>query len=184
MTKAALRQKLLAARRELTPEDRNRFGQEIQKSVFASKAWATARCIGCYVSLADEAPTQLLLTQALAEKKIVTAPVVLSAGDNLVFRRFAHPSELTLGPMKIFQPLRGEAVSPEKIDLLIVPGVAFDLRGYRLGYGRGYYDRFLSIYSGWSLGLAFEIQMVNRLPFSAHDQPVRQVLTELRNYLF
>ena len=181
MDKAALRERLLAARRALSDEFRQRLGARIQERVLSSPVWETARCLGCYLALPDEVPTQRLIVAALAQNKTIAAPVILPGSDHMSYRRFDTLAELRPGPFGILQPLQGQEVPSEAINFLLVPGVGFDLQGYRLGYGRGYFDRFLTGYAGYSLGIAFEVQIVAALPVSLHDRPVRQVLTEERS---
>lgn len=181
MNKIEIRRRLLAARRALSPADRSLFGHRIAERIAAMPAWRAADCIGCYLSLPDEVPTLELIQQALSAGKTVAAPVTHWQEKRLTFQRVRNLSEMDLGPMGILQP-RGETMAPEKIDLMLVPGVGFDLKGFRLGYGQGFYDRYLADYPGPTLGLAFDLQIVPELPVSGTDVPVRQIATEVRIY--
>jgi 5-formyltetrahydrofolate cyclo-ligase len=183
MDKASLRRRLLSARRALTSEDRARRGDRIRAAVLGLRIWEEARTLGGYLSLPDEVPTRELLNLAREQGKRIAAPVILEAEGRMEFRGFRDWSELRPGPLGILQPVSGTPVSPSELDLVLVPGVGFDLRGNRLGYGKGYFDGFLAGYAGWSLGLAFEMQIVERVPVGAHDRAVRQVLTELRSWV-
>lgn len=182
MDKAALRQRLLAARRALTTEDRTLRGERIRTSLLGTQVWTSARTLGCYLSLADEVSTWPLLASAWEQGKRVAVPVLLSKDLGLEFRELRDDTGLRPGPLGILQPVSGRLVPPAELDLVLVPGVGFDLNRHRLGFGGGYFDRFLSGYTGWSLGLAFEVQVVDRLPVSTHDRAVDQVQTEDRTW--
>lgn len=84
------------------------------------------------------------------------------------------------GPLGILQPPRDHWLAPETLDMLLVPGVGFDLSGRRLGYGGGFYDRYLANFRGITLGLAYDLQILNQLPAEAHDQLLQMLLTESR----
>lgn len=104
----------------------------------------------------------------------------LKSGGNLLFRAFSFGDDLVEGPMKIMQPLgSAQEVSP---DILLVPLLAFDGRGFRLGYGGGYYDRALAFLRAqkkvMAIGLAFAGQMVDQIPTEPHDAPLDAILTE------
>jgi 5-formyltetrahydrofolate cyclo-ligase len=179
MDKALLRQRLQTARSALTVAERQRYGQAISAALFALPVWQAANLVACYLSLPDEVPTQPVIQAAWRAGKRVAAPVTnLSSGD-LTFHSFRSPEELRAGPLGILQP-NGNPVPLEQIDLMVVPGVGFDLKGNRLGFGRGFYDRVLTAYRGPSIGLAFEVQLVTELPVTPRDRPVDQVLTEQR----
>jgi 5-formyltetrahydrofolate cyclo-ligase len=90
-------------------------------------------------------------------------------------------SDLEIGPFNIPEPHRDDPVIAEnQIDVTVLPGIAFDAFGWRLGWGGGFYDRFLSKSSGLSVGLAFELQVVNSLPTEMHDKQVKYIVTEKR----
>jgi len=88
-------------------------------------------------------------------------------------------SSLKKGYAGIMEP-EGESVSPEKIDIVVVPAVAYDLKGHRLGYGKGYYDRFLKSTQALKVGVAYDFQVVDQLPVEEHDIPVDLIITPTR----
>ena len=138
----------------------------------------------CYAAIDGEVETGPILAQALADGKRVAVPVALRRGSRLVPAeiRDARRDLSSHGLFGVPQPTRmtGRRVRPEKLELILVPGVAFDRRGRRLGRGKGYFDRFLSQVpaSVPRIGLAFGFQVVRAIPFEPHDQPVRTVITD------
>lgn len=115
-----------------------------------------------------------LLDAARKMGKSTSLPRVV--GNKITFYEYSSEHELVPGELGILEPpiLKGP-VHPE---VLIVPGVAFDPRGYRLGYGKGYYDRYLSESPTYSMGLAYSFQIVERIPETDHDRRVRALATE------
>jgi 5-formyltetrahydrofolate cyclo-ligase len=180
VSKTAIREKLLRARRALQPEARRSFSRRIVQQVLVLPEWSFSQCIGIYLSLPDEVSTTGLVHAAISAGKTLAAPVINLKTRSLVFRSFNNPDDLRPGPRGILQPVNGSVIVPEKIALLIIPGVGFDLNCHRLGYGKGFYDRFLPECPGFRLGLAFEVQLIDSLPTTPLDQPLHRVLTEKR----
>lgn len=181
-SKAAIREKLLQARRALKPETRRSLSRRITQQALSLPEWSSSRCVGIYLSLPDEVSTAGLVYAALSAGKTLAAPVMKLRSQTLDFRRINDPCDLFSGPLGIPQPINGSLIAPEKIDLLIIPGVGFDLYCNRLGYGEGFYDRFLPSCPGFRLGLAFEVQLIDSLPAAPQDQPMQRVLTEKRSF--
>lgn len=118
-------------------------------------------------------------------KRIALPRVEQDSGDLLAFEIFDLSRDLSPGYRGIPEPQEkgGQPVKVEELGFIIVPGLVFDHRGYRLGYGKGYYDRFLSRLSGRkipSAGLAFDFQVVEELPVSPRDFPLDLIITEKR----
>jgi 5-formyltetrahydrofolate cyclo-ligase len=180
LDKTAFRQRLQTARKNLDPETRQRADGQITDALLGLPAWKNARTVGCYVALPDEAQTLNILQAGLKTGKILAAPVVTRKSEPLQFYQLASPQDLQPGPMGILQPPRDHLLLPENLDLLIVPGVGFDLLGQRLGYGGGYYDRYLSYFQQMTVALAYDLQVVDRLPATPHDRKVQILLTETR----
>ena len=90
--------------------------------------------------------------------------------------------DLKISSYGILEPKKDKIknISSDKIDLIIVPGVAFDLKGNRMGHGKGYYDRFLNLVKSTSIGLAFEFQIIENIPVESHDKPIDMIITEKR----
>jgi 5-formyltetrahydrofolate cyclo-ligase len=137
-----------------------------------------------YFSIDNEVETYELAKELLRMGKTVCAPVTDKRKRRLLtYTVDKVPDHLVEGSYGIPEPSRdeGRPVEPEMIDAVVVPGVAFDVRGYRIGYGAGYYDRFLpSCSRAIFIGLAFEIQVVDRIPNDEWDMPLHMVITEER----
>jgi 5-formyltetrahydrofolate cyclo-ligase len=140
--------------------------------VIKSKEFRSANIIGAYYATRSEVRTSLIVVQAKKLKKKVALP--RTEGDVIKF--YEMTDKLAVGRFEIMEPLPVSPVS--EIDLLVVPGVAFDRKGYRVGYGKGYYDRFLSKSRAFSIGLAYDLQIVDTLPHGAHDQKLDALATE------
>lgn len=178
LEKAALRRRILALRRALPPEKKSEAAYSIAEKILYEKAWQTASCIAFYLPLPDEVSTFPLLESAWRSGKTTVAPIVQN--DTLVFGKFSSRSELVPGPWGISQPALKNSVPDSAIHLILVPGIAFDLDGYRLGYGGGFYDRYFQNSRALRWGLAFDFQLLPALPRMEHDVPVDKIFTELR----
>ena len=148
--------------------------------VLTSPEWEQAKTIFVYWSIGREVSTRALIASALAAGKTVALPRCGAAGY-MEAVCVQNLSALKPGALGILEPAAGEVLVPEMIDLALVPALCFDLRGFRLGQGGGYYDRWLEGFSGLSLGLCREKLVREALPVEAHDRPVCRVLTEVRS---
>ncbi len=184
--KDALRAKYLKIRDELPTEYRARESEKIFQQLVESDEFARADAIFTYVSYRSEVDTHALLEYALGSGKRVAAPLCVPRTREMRWHAISSLGELHVGAYGILEPRAQEQtrVNPpchaEMMHtahaLAIVPGVAFDARGNRLGYGGGYYDKFLSTFAGVSVGLCFrECYAHSPLPTSSHDVAVDRV---------
>ena len=134
-----------------------------------------AERVALYHALPDEAGTARLIERWYREKALYL-PVV--TGDDLRFLRYEGERSVSEGAYHILEPICGEEVDMREIDLIIVPGVAFDRQGNRLGRGKGYYDRFLSRYHGKNIGVCYNICLKSLLPHGRYDKMVDILVTE------
>lgn len=180
MPKQLVRKKLLQRRRQCALGVCRSLSREIQGRFLATAAFAQAECVALYASVHNEVATDLVAEATLAAGKQLAYPRVES--DRLLFLRTADPDSLVPGFFNVPEPVAGEILSAESIDVCVVPGVAFDLGGHRLGYGRGYYDRFLARCPERTrrVGFAYDFQLVDALPAQSHDQLLTMVITEKR----
>lgn len=181
--KAALRRELLAKRAVLS--GRLEKDEAMFRQVLALPQYRRAGRVFLYVSTPREPDTGRLLRAALEAGKEVFAPVCAPEGGAMAFYRVESEACLRPGRFGILEPdpaAGGPACFPEGQDaeetLVVVPGVAFDLRGFRLGYGKGYYDRFLAGVDRNTVGLCYRELFLPELPAEEHDQRVRRVVTE------
>jgi 5-formyltetrahydrofolate cyclo-ligase len=184
MTKSEWRQVLLQKRRLLSASDRKTFSQVIAETLLTLPEWRNAKTIGCYLSLSDEVSTRLFIQTGLAQKKAFAAPVIQPSARSLEFSLFNGFEELISGPHNILQPKNHLKYIFKNTDLMIVPGVGFDLSGTRLGYGGGFYDRYLKTCPALTIGLGFECQLVPLLPKTDDDVCVSRLITEKRVAVF
>ena len=180
-SKQKLRVSMLSKLSKLKEVDRASKSFSIQEKLFETLEFKNAKIILFYASLKNEVETDRMIKEAQAKGKIIGLPVVFDKERDLVpFLAKDFPKNLTLGPYDIRQPKEefSNPISLADIDLVIVPGVAFDLRGNRLGRGKGYYDRFLKTLpkDTPSIGLAFDFQIVDDLPHSSVDSPVKKII--------
>jgi 5-formyltetrahydrofolate cyclo-ligase len=165
---------MLKKRNALSQEEIAKVSKSVQEAVMRSSEFRSAEVVGAYFALGSEAKTDLLVTEARELGKEVALPRV--EGDRISFYEFSLGMSLVRGRFGIMEPPPNTPV--KAMDLVIVPGVAFDVEGYRLGYGKGYYDKFLSESSAFSIGLAYGFQLVDRLPRGSHDVRLNSAATE------
>jgi 5-formyltetrahydrofolate cyclo-ligase len=178
--KARLRQGLLSQRAALTRSEIQQKSAAIAAQVCAMSAFRVSRTIMVYLALRQEVQTASIIAEARRQGKRIAIPVV--QGATLVAAELPlAPAQLQRGPYGIPEP-RGTVcvVPPEEMQYVVVPGLAFDRCGGRLGFGKGYYDRFLSRLptTTYCCGLAFCMQIVPCVPRMAHDVCMHGVVTE------
>ncbi|MBO0586501.1 5-formyltetrahydrofolate cyclo-ligase [Sporosarcina sp. E16_8] len=152
----------------------------ITDKVLASDEFRSADTIGVTISRYPEVDTRPLIEAAWAAGKRIAVPKCIHATRKMDFRLITTYDSLERVYMGLFEPIVDETLSVEKneIDLQIVPGVVFSDEGYRIGFGGGYYDRYMSDYNGSTLSLAFAVQTSHRIPVEGHDIPVNKIVTE------
>ena len=176
--KAALRGELLA-RRDAVPQ-REEKSRAVGDGVLALPAYQKARQVLLYLSKGSEVDTWKVFARALAEGKEVYAPRCLDGEGTMGFFQVTSPQELLQGRFGLWEP-DPRCCAPwrrREGALCLVPGIAFDRQGYRLGYGKGYYDRFLAGFSGTAAGLCFRELALERLPRGPQDRRVDVLVTE------
>lgn len=181
MPKSVLRTRMLATRKHLPTEEQLRAGHIIQSALVALPEYLAARSVALYAAFRGEVPTSGLIRQSLSAGKEVLLPAVI--GHDLVFRVITDESELVPGRYGILEPNDNcPQQEPDSIDLFVIPGVAFDLNGHRVGYGRGYYDRTLHRYEsgGKLIGVCYDFQLVEVIAGEPHDVIMDRVITERR----
>jgi 5-formyltetrahydrofolate cyclo-ligase len=156
--------------------------KKIRNQLFATRLWREAGTIGVTLSVGREVETMAIITKAWTEQKHVAVPKCNPKDHSLSFYELETFSQLESGFYGLMEPntLKTREIKPNMLDLLIVPGVVFDERGFRIGYGGGYYDRFLTHYKGTAISLLLENQLIHEMPVEAHDQRVDWLITEQR----
>ncbi|MBN1353707.1 MAG: 5-formyltetrahydrofolate cyclo-ligase [Candidatus Omnitrophica bacterium] len=154
----------------------------IKARLFNEEEFKKANVVMFYVSLKDEVDTLGMIDEALEAGKRVCVPVILREEKRLIAGEIKdRKKDLERQHFGIYQPKEGHVseVPLEDIDLVVVPGIAFDSNNVRLGRGHGYYDRFLCAVpdKAKTIGLAFDFQVVQDLPKDSHDIPVSKTIT-------
>lgn len=135
-----------------------------------------ANVIFCYISFGTEVSTLALLDWLLLTGKEVCVPRV--SGNEMFAMTYSGLEDCEIGRFGIPEPCGGRIVSPREIDVCIAPGLAFDRRGNRLGYGKGYYDRFFASFAGVRIGLCFDFQIVDRVPAEDFDRKIEMIVSD------
>jgi len=176
--KKKLRKQFLEERKKIS--DRDGKSILIQNKLLASPEYLNAKSILVYVNTGSEVETRRVIGQALADGKMVCVPYV--EGEDIHPVEIEDFDDLAPGFKGILEPkvdvVAEKTVSLDEIDLIIAPGVLFNHLGFRLGMGGGYYDRLFSKSSAPRIGLAFEKQLHDEIPFEDHDQHVDKIITE------
>jgi len=176
--KADLRGRLLATRRGLGTGERERSSRAIRGHLAALPAVRQATTVLGYAATDAEVDLDPLLAALLDEGRTVALPVVDGARLRLAAVTDLD-SDLVLGHLGVREPRRGCAAVPEStIGVALVPGVAFDRDGGRLGYGGGHFDRLLAELDAPAIGVAFHAQLIQRVPLRPHDVRMDLVVTE------
>jgi 5-formyltetrahydrofolate cyclo-ligase len=182
--KLVLRQRVLAIRDAVPPALRSAASDAIVARLLARPDFLSARAVLLTLPFGSEWDTLALVRAALAAGKTVAMPRVDKASRMLALHAIADPmQDIGAGYRDIPEPLPAcPAVSRDAIDFVLVPGVAFDPKGRRIGYGGGYYDRLLPLLSPRAARVAgaFELQIVDRVPDAPHDVAVDAIVTESR----
>ena len=176
MCKADLRRQIQQTKRQFTPQQL----EELSLLVISRlrPLLAEAQTIMAYYSLPDEVNTHALIDELVAEGKTVLLPKVTGA-DTMELRRYTGRADLKEGAYHILDPVGEPFTDLSAIDLILVPGLAFDAAGHRLGRGRGYYDRFLHSKNRpycVKIGVCFDFQKVDEVPVDAHDIAMDKVV--------
>ena len=182
MTKAQLRTTLLRQLKQQKEEIRRRRSEAIWRKVYRLAAFRRARTVCCYVALPYEVQTWRMIEEMRSKGKRVVVPVVARRATRLSLCEIRDPNvELARGAFGVWEPMadRRRPVRLRDVHLVLVPALAFDRRGHRLGHGGGYFDRLLARLPKTTptVGLAFRFQLLDDLPVRPHDRAVQTVLT-------
>lgn len=179
MDKTIIRQEILASLRRLSLDPEGKVAKEtiILTKLFQSAAWKQAASIGVTLSMSLELDTQGIIEKALNEGKSVSVPKTSPKGK-MDFIKISSRTIYEESKFGVREPIKGDIIDKQQIDLLIVPGVAFRLDGYRVGFGGGYYDRYLADYSGQTCSLVFAEQLNQDWQPSPYDLPVNRLFLE------
>ena len=180
MGKKNIRKQFLERRKQLDYPTYCHLSQRVQQRLIASACFVRAEALALYSPINNEVATEQIFAAARTGGKKVYYPRVV--GDDIDFFEVTEVAGLLPGAFGVAEPISAEKISLAELDLVVVPGVAFDLHGYRLGYGRGFYDRRLveKPIATVSVGLGFDLQLCDSLPVEGHDQGLDFIATETK----
>jgi 5-formyltetrahydrofolate cyclo-ligase len=180
--KAVLRGQIRDRLKLITPEQRVVESARICARLQASPLWQTAGSVMLFASLPDEPDVWPLLELALRENKVTALPGFDPDRKVYLARRVTEPpADMQPGRFGIREPAAHcPSVPLNRLDLILVPGVAFDSGGRRLGRGKGFYDRLLMTAGGVTCGVAYDEQLVAEVPAAPHDITLNRILTPTR----
>lgn len=181
-SKADLRKEVCAALKKISPEKRKSDSEKLCANLREQKIFQDANAVLFFAPLPDEVDLWPLIEEAIHEKKIVALPCFDLDEQIYKSRRVKNLHvEILSGQFGIREPAENCVEIPlDDLDLALVPGVAFDLRGNRLGRGKGFYDRLLQNFRGKKIGIAFEEQIVEAVPADENDVRMDLILTPAR----
>jgi len=188
--KTELRTELLEKRRNIIPETRDDSDKKIAGTLLNSISYRYCDILLIYVSIKDEISTVEIIEHALANKKIVACPVSNTKDNTLSFKTISSTDELYSGSYNIPEPPSTNLDFKDLLEqcektgkktpraICIIPCLAYDPEGYRMGYGKGYYDRFLPSFDGTKIGLCYSEFKLNKLPKGKYDIKLDVIITE------
>lgn len=180
MDKRDLRSKYHKLRDEVEENYRDEMSREITERLLGSNIYKNSKSIFCYCSMGSEVYTYDILKAALKDGKKVAVPKVLSNEGIMTAIRIENLDTLKPGRYNINEPCSNDEAND--VDLVIVPGLLFNKRGYRVGYGKGFYDRYLKGKNLLSIGICFEFQITDLDFQNEFDIPVDYICTEKSIY--
>ena len=180
LNKTEIRRTVLQQRRVMSAANKKQAELQMLKFLQTWDVFMDAGTIHIFLSKTDEPDTRPIIELAWNSGKQIGVPCVLPDTPELFHSQLNSFNKLRSGALGVLEPSLEQriALSPEIFDLVLVPGLAFDSQGGRLGYGRGYYDRFLDQTHAFRLALAFDFQLFETVPTESHDIPMDGILSE------
>ncbi|MEM2760355.1 MAG: 5-formyltetrahydrofolate cyclo-ligase [Nitrososphaerales archaeon] len=178
-SKDALRQAMMRIRNSLPTNTLDAMSDTIQNKVISMKEFVSASTIGAYHSIRSEVRTLKIMDTVLQQNKTLALPKVID-DTTIIFAEVKElATDLETGRYKIMEP-KDYCHKIEQMDLVLVPGITWDESGHRIGYGLGYYDRYLAKLQTLCVGLAYDFQIFEEIPHSKNDFRVHIIVTEKR----
>ena len=176
--KEALRLDMRAKRRALDKDTVKKASAEISRRFFTLDAVKKAENICVFLSAFNEPDTTEIIERLLQSGKKVSAPVSDTETNTLSLFCIENTKELNKGAYGILEPSKSKPVEINDIDVILVPGLAFDRHGGRMGFGAGYYDRLLAKTRAVKIGLCYDFQRMDNIPSEEHDIAMNYIITE------
>lgn len=180
MNKQELRQSTIQKVKQLTEDEKLQIEENLTEQLLHSPLWRQATTIGVTMSQGFEWNTKSIIEQAWNQNKTVCIPKCEPKEKQLTFYQLDTYEQLEVVYYNLLEPKPEQEMQVDKkaIDLLIVPGILFDPQGYRIGFGGGYYDRFLMDFPNQTVSMLSTIQLVDNVPTESFDIPVQHLIIE------
>lgn len=176
--KQEIRRKIAAVRASLSDAEKDGWDKALKERLFAMEEFSSLLKVFCYIDIRKEAGTRYILNELWDRKIPVAVPRVL--GKIIKFSLINGLEDTKAGAMGILEPKGSDYLLPEAGDIILVPAVALDSQGHRIGYGGGYYDRFfgsLQEKNCLKVGIIYDFQLFRQLPEQAHDCTLDRIVT-------
>lgn len=183
MNKSEIRQNIVAKRDLLDKNTIEKKSNSIKENLFSTEIYKNAETIFSFISFGSEVGTHTLIKEMLKDGKKVGVPFTYPKNRKMTVSEIKDfDKDLEKGFYNILSPREEELkpIDPKDIDLVLVPGLGFDKKGYRVGYGGGYYDTFFEKVRDdvIKIGICFELQIIDSCPIDIYDVPVDYIITE------
>ncbi|GFR34985.1 5-formyltetrahydrofolate cyclo-ligase [Thermobrachium celere] len=176
--KSELRSKLIEVRKKLSKEDVEARSRKVVENILNWDVFNRCSVVMLYSSYRNEVDLDYIADELIRINKTVVYPKSIKETYDIVPYKVDSKSQLIKGAYGILEPISTEKIDKNLIDIILVPGVAFDKMGYRLGYGAGYYDRFLKDYKGIKAGVCYDFQIVEDVYRDDHDVKMDYLVCE------
>ena len=177
--KAGLKQSITEKRNSLSKEEILEKSGKIKDNLFVLEQYKKSKTVMFFVSFNSEVNTHEMIKEALKAKTVIVPKVLEHEIEPSMIADF--DSLVSTGKFGILEPIETMKIAYKNIGLVLVPGIAFDILGHRIGYGFGFYDRFLAkVPKAVKIGLTFDFQVVEKVPHEEHDVAVDLIVTEER----
>lgn len=178
MNKAEIRKICKEKRNSMFIDDVTEKSTMASKLFLSSEIYKNSKYIMLYMPLGNETDTSLILDLALHEGKRVVLPVTDVDNTDIIPCTVSKDTSFKIGSYNIIEPDKNEKVNKTEIDVILVPGIAFGRNGARVGFGKGYYDKFLKGTKAIKVGFCYEFQLFDEIDADIHDIPMDYIVTE------
>ncbi len=181
MTKSELRKTNKERRKLMTGAEVKEKSCAIAKTFLNSEIYKNAKTIMVYMPLGNEVDTGEMISKAFPDRKRVLVPVTDEQTGEMIASEIKENTAFEKGAFSVLEPVEKAVTDPKQIDVVLVPGIAFDKKGGRIGFGKGCYDRFLKKTESLKIGLCYDFQLCDEIEAENHDIKMDFVITEKVN---
>lgn len=178
MIKDEIREDMRAKRRALSKDDVKVKSDEIRQRLFRVESVKSAETVCTFISAFKEPDTVEIIKELWKQGKKVVVPITDIESGTLSLSYISSMDDMTKGAYGILEPKTVHTADETDIDVILVPGLAFDRNGERMGFGKGYYDRLLENSKAVKIGLCYDFQILEKIPTESHDVPMNFIITE------